>query len=203
MTDKIIKRYLLLPLSSTASNATFTVGDRRYSPFLVNPEHISYDWLKRRLYWADTVKRGIFATQLDDGSNTHRVVDAQRPRSLAVDPCRGVVYYSDWVRPSGVIKRATLNGLNLKTLVDSKVVQPSGLTIDFEDESRLYFADAIVEKIFRCSDAECTQIEAVVDAAIYPHSMTVIQDRLFWTDVSLRGLFQADKSTGAGLEVCW
>ena len=121
-----------------------------------------------------------------------------RPKSIVLHPCRGQIYFTDWVVPSGVIKRANLAGQNVETVVGKGLVQPTGLAIDYI-EGMIYYADAILEKIERCA-LDCKTPETLITSAIYPYSLTVFGDYIYWSDISLRGIYRAEKYTGARLE---
>merc|ERR1711971_555531 len=85
-----------------------------------------------------------------------------------------------------------------KAIIDSNLTQPSGLTIDYDD-GMLYFTDAVRETIERC-DFYGQKREVLVTATIYPFAITVDNDYIYWTDLQLRGLFRAEKHTGANME---
>ena len=75
------------------------------------------------------------------------------------------------------------------------IFQPSGLAIDY-DEDMLYFTDAVREVIERVS-VNGTRREILISATIYPYSIAVDKDFIYWTDVQLRGVYRAEKHTGA------
>ncbi len=55
-----------------------------------------------------------------------------------------LLYWSDWgAKP--YIKRATLDGIKMETVVDSGLGWPNGLCLDYA-ESRVYWADAKVDR---------------------------------------------------------
>jgi low density lipoprotein-related protein 2 len=126
------------------------------------------------------------------------VVDVTRPKALALHPCRGQMYYTDWVVPNGVIKRSSLAGTNVELVVSKNLVQPTGLTIDYE-ENMIYYADAILEKIERCA-LDCVTPETLITSAIYPYALSIFGDYVYWSDISLRGIYRAEKYSGARLE---
>lgn len=84
-----------------------------------------------------------------------------------------------------------------KAVVDKNLAQPSGLAIDY-DERMLYWTDAVRENIER-SDLNGHHREVLVAATIYPFSITVFGDYIYWTDLQLRGVYRAEKYTGANM----
>lgn len=60
------------------------------------------------------------------------------------------MYFTDWGRfgTSGKIYRATMAGSFRQVIIGNDLSQPSGLTIDYEEEM-LYWTDAVRENIER------------------------------------------------------
>ena len=71
------------------------------------------------------------------------------------------------------------------------------MAIDY-DEDMLYFTDAVREVIERVS-VNGTRREILISATIYPYSIAVDRDFIYWTDVQLRGVYRAEKHTGANM----
>lgn len=164
----------------------------------INPEGIAFDWTSKKIYWTDSANRSIYAMNLD-GSNVVMIVRVERPRAIVLDPCSGILIYSDWGRlgNSGKILRTTMAGNNKTVIIENDIIQPSGLAIDY-DEKKLYWTDALREKIER-SDMNGTNRETLISATIYPFAITVFGDYIYWTDLQLRGVYRAEKHTGAGV----
>lgn len=132
-----------------------------------------------------------------DGSDLVMIARVDRPRAIVVDPCNGSLYFTDWGRfgTSGKIFRTTMAGSLKKAIIDKDLSQPSGLAIDY-DERMLYWTDAVREKIER-SDLAGKNREVLVSATIYPFAITVFREHIYWTDLQLRGVYRAEKHTGA------
>ena len=82
-------------------------------------------------------------------------------------------------------------------IVSHNLTQPSGLAIDYED-NKIYWTDAVREKIER-ADLDGKNREVLITATIYPFAITVYGDWIFWTDLQLRGVYRAEKHTGANM----
>ncbi|XP_063382257.1 low-density lipoprotein receptor-related protein 2 isoform X1 [Cydia fagiglandana] len=164
----------------------------------INPEGIAYDWTQKKIYWTDSSNNSIYAMNLD-GSMIVMIARVERPRAIVVHPCNGTLYYTDWGRfgTSGKIYRTTMAGSLKKAIIDKDLSQPSGLTIDFED-SMLYWTDAVREKIER-SKMDGSEREVLISATIYPFAITVFRNYIYWTDLQLRGVYRAEKHTGANM----
>ena len=165
----------------------------------INPEGIAYDWVHKKIYWTDSRNNSIYSMNTDGGQIID-MVRVERPRAIAVHPCRGLMFFTDWGRfgESGKIYRSTMAGTFKTAIVDKNLTQPSGLTLDYED-GMLYFTDAVRETIERC-DFNGTRRQLLVSATIYPFAITIDQDFIYWTDLQLRGLFRAEKHTGHNME---
>ncbi|CAH2090680.1 unnamed protein product [Euphydryas editha] len=164
----------------------------------INPEGISYDWTQKKIYWTDSSNNSIYAMNLD-GTELVMIARVERPRAIVVDPCNGTLYYTDWGRfgTSGKIYRTTMAGSLKKAIIDRDLSQPSGLTIDFDD-NMLYWTDAVREKIER-SKLDGSDREVLISATIYPFAITVFGNYIYWTDLQLRGVYRAEKHTGANM----
>ncbi|XP_039499245.1 low-density lipoprotein receptor-related protein 2 isoform X1 [Drosophila santomea] len=164
----------------------------------INPEGIAYDWTQQKIYWTDSSNNSIYAMNLD-GSELVMIARVERPRAIVLDPCNGTLFFTDWGRfgTSGKIFRTTMAGSLKRAIVDKDLSQPSGLAIDY-DERRLYWTDAVREKIER-SDLDGQNRELLVAATIYPFAITVFRNYIYWTDLQLRGVYRAEKHTGANM----
>ncbi|RWS26517.1 low-density lipoprotein receptor-related protein 2-like protein, partial [Leptotrombidium deliense] len=164
----------------------------------INPEGIAYDWTSKKIYWTDSANRSIYAMNVD-GSQIVMIARVERPRAILLDPCEGYLYFTDWGRfgNSGKIYRSTMAGNFKKVIIGEELTQPSGLTLDYEDK-KLYWTDALREKIER-SDLDGNNREVLVSATIYPFAITVFSQYIYWTDLQLRGVYRAEKHTGAGM----
>ena len=164
----------------------------------INPEGVAYDWTSDKIYWTDSANRSIYAMDIE-AKQIVMIARVERPRAIVVDPCSGFLYFTDWGRfgNSGKIYRATMAGNNKVAVIDKDLTQPSGLAIDYEDK-KLYWTDALREKIER-SDLNGSNREVLVAATIYPFAITVFGNYIYWTDLQLRGVYRAEKHTGAGV----
>ena len=164
----------------------------------INPEGIAFDYTSKKVYWSDSANRSIYSMNLD-GSNIVMIVRVERPRAIVLDPCEGHLYLTDWGRlgNSGKILRTTMAGNSKKVIIENDIIQPSGLAIDY-DEKKLYWTDALREKIER-SDMDGSNREVLISATIYPFAITVYKNYMYWSDLQLRGIYRAEKHTGAGV----
>lgn len=164
----------------------------------INPEGIAYDWTQKKIYWSDSSNHSIYAMNLD-GSDLVMIARVERPRAIVIDPCNGTLFFTDWGKfgTAGKIIRTTMAGSLRKIIIDKNLAQPSGLAIDYDDQM-LYWTDAVREKIER-SDLNGQNRQVLISATIYPFSITVFGNYIYWTDLQLRGVYRAEKHTGANM----
>uniref|UniRef100_A0A672KQ36 Low-density lipoprotein receptor-related protein 2-like n=1 Tax=Sinocyclocheilus grahami TaxID=75366 RepID=A0A672KQ36_SINGR len=122
-----------ITLASPTSSVTEVASD------LGAPDGIAYDWINKRIYYSDYINQSISSMAVD-GSQRTVVAQVPRPRAIMLDPCRGYMYWTDW-GTNAKIERATLGGNFRTEIVNTSLVWPNGLTLDYDDQ-RLYWADA-------------------------------------------------------------
>ncbi|MED6276189.1 Low-density lipoprotein receptor- protein 2 [Characodon lateralis] len=176
-----------ISLSSPTSAPVVVAAD------LGAPDGIAYDWINRRIYYSDYVNQSISSMSVDGAQRTI-IAQVLRPRAITLDPCRGYMYWTDW-GTHAKIERATLGGNFRTEIVNSSLVWPNGLTLDYEEE-RLYWADASLQKIER-SSLSGTNREVIVSTAIYPFAMTMFGQFIYWTDWNTRSIYRANKHDGS------
>ena len=188
-------RIAKMPSNNPSTN---TIVDILTGRDKINPEGIAFDWVHKKIYWTDSRNRSVYAMNTD-GSQIVDIAQVDRPRAIVVHPCKGYLFFTDWGRfgETGKIIRTTMAGTLKKELVSTNLTQPSGLALDYE-EDMLYFTDAVREVIERVS-INGTRRQILISATIYPFAITVDKQFIYWTDLQLRGVYRADKHTGAHL----
>ncbi|XP_069081387.1 low-density lipoprotein receptor-related protein 2 [Pleurodeles waltl] len=174
-------------LSSSSRMSTTVASD------LGAPDGIAFDWINKRIYYSDYLNHSI-SSMATDGSNRTVIAQVPRPRAITLDPCQGYMYWTDW-GTNAKIERATLGGNFRTDIVNTSLVWPNGLTLDY-DEQRLYWADASIKKIERCS-LTGTNREVIVSTAVYPFAMTLFDQHIYWTDWNTRSVYRANKHDGS------
>ncbi|XP_010220324.1 PREDICTED: low-density lipoprotein receptor-related protein 5 [Tinamus guttatus] len=154
---------------------------------------MAVDWMGKNLYWADTGTNRIEVARLD-GQFRQVLVwkDLDNPRSLALDPTKGYMYWTEWGGKPRIV-RAYMDGTNSITLVD-KVGRANGLTIDYTDQ-RLYWTDLDTSMI-ESSNMLGQEREIIADDLPHPFGLTQYSDYIYWTDWNLHSIERADKTNG-------
>uniref|UniRef100_A0A8D0H975 Low-density lipoprotein receptor-related protein 2 n=1 Tax=Sphenodon punctatus TaxID=8508 RepID=A0A8D0H975_SPHPU len=160
---------------------------------LGTPDGIAFDWINNRIYYSDYLNQTISSMAVD-GFNRTVIARVPRPRAIVLDPCRGYIYWTDW-SANAKIERATLGGNFRTAIVSTNLVWPNGLTLDYE-EQQIYWADANLQKIERCS-LTGTNREVIISTALYPFAMTLFDQHIYWTDWNTRSVYRANKYDGS------
>ncbi|XP_019378305.1 PREDICTED: low-density lipoprotein receptor-related protein 2 [Gavialis gangeticus] len=160
---------------------------------LGTPDGIAFDWINNRVYYSDFLNQTISSMAVD-GSNRTVIARVPRPRAIVLDPCRGYMYWTDW-STNAKIERATLGGNFRIPIVSTNLVWPNGLTLDYE-EQQLYWADASLQKIERCT-LTGTNREVIVNTALRPFAMTLFDQHIYWTEWNTRSIYRANKYDGS------
>ena len=94
---------------------------------------LAVDWLGRNLYFAEALNRTIRVAKLD-GRYAQVIVQGadyvDQVYSMAVNPVLGVLYWIDKGSKHRIMA-ASMNGENVRVLVDSGLDAPTGLAIDY------------------------------------------------------------------------
>lgn len=92
---------------------------------------LAVDWIANNLYFSDTESSTIEVSRLDGSSRKIIVTEnLNDPRSLAIFPQRGYLFFSDWGKPQR-IERCYLDGSDRKIIISTNLGFPTGLCIDF------------------------------------------------------------------------
>lgn len=164
---------------------------------VVNVDGLAVDWIYRHLYWTDSSKNAIEVADFDGNFRKTLLTDRlQEPRSIAVDPLEGWLYWSDW-GGSPRIERSGMDGSHRQVLVDSHIKWPNGITLDRVDK-RLFWVDAKMHLIASCDfdGSNRRVVLASQSANSHPFAVTVFEDWLYWSDWDQRTIFRANKFNG-------
>ena len=113
------------------------------------------------------------------------------------------MYWSDWGEPTK-IERASMDGMNRQVLIDTGLIQPNGLAIDYQLQ-RLYWTDSSTNKI-EYSSVDGTGREILLSAATgldYPFAITISGDQIYWTDWSNLTVFTSHKQSAISIQLVY
>ncbi|XP_078621857.1 low-density lipoprotein receptor-related protein 2-like isoform X1 [Branchiostoma floridae x Branchiostoma japonicum] len=187
--------------AKTISSAFFNETDEQtiISSGLQVPEGVVVDWVGRNLYWADY---GLQTIEVSDLAGTNRAVlfnqNVTYPRGLVIDPRDSyrLMFWTDWGQ-NPRIERAGMDGSGRTTIVTEKLYWPNGLAIDFPTQ-KLYFADARLDYIDFCNydGTGRRQVLASNQLIQHPHSITIFEDMVYWSDRTANRVYGVNKFDG-------
>ncbi|KAJ8378481.1 hypothetical protein AAFF_G00239450 [Aldrovandia affinis] len=161
------------------------------------PQGLALDWVHKNLYWTDSGRKSISVASAD-GKKSRVLIGTEpsEPRSIAVDPAQGFMYWSDW-GVQAKIERAGMNGVDRQVLVSESIEWPNGITLDLPNR-RLYWVDAKLHLISSVdfSGANRRVLLSSPQQLGHPFALAVFEDRLYWTDLEKEGVYSANRLTG-------
>ncbi|KPU79989.1 uncharacterized protein Dana_GF18234, isoform G [Drosophila ananassae] len=167
----------------------------------VTSDGLAVDWIYNHVYYTDTHKCTIELTNFEGSMGKVLIKDAlDIPRSIALDPIEGWMYWSDW-GASPRIERAGMDGSHRTTIISYDVKWPNGITLDLVLK-RIYWVDGKLN-IISSANYDGSQRRQVLYSSEYlrhPFSITTFEDHVYWTDWDKQAVFKANKFTGEDVE---
>ncbi|XP_054720384.1 low-density lipoprotein receptor-related protein 1-like [Uloborus diversus] len=158
---------------------------------LESPDGFAVDWASQNLFVTSSGNNArIIASNLD-GEYIVNIITEElyNPRSLAVDPFEGLLFWSDHKEENNnhMIEMASMDGSNRRTLIseseDSNLNMPISLSIDFQSDIKyLYWIDN-GNDLIRRMDLRKFQVETVViksEFLLKPCALTVYNDDIIF-----------------------
>ncbi|KAG8179495.1 hypothetical protein JTE90_027207 [Oedothorax gibbosus] len=169
---------------------------------LISPDGLAVDWIGKKLYWTDSETNRIEVSNLD---GSYRKVlfwkDMDQPRSLALVPMDGWMFWTDWGE-TPKIEKASMDGNHSSrvVIVADDILWPNGIAVDY-DTKRIYWTDA-KKKCITSIDFNGNYRQIVTkDDVPHPFALTVHGDKLFWTDWSTKAVHGCNKNTGCSKRI--
>lgn len=168
-------------------------------------EGLSLDWVGKNLYWVDSRLKTI---EVSTSNGDNRVVllnleKISQPRGLAIDPAPDArwLFWTDWGE-SPRLERAGLDGTRRSTIINTKIYWPNGITLDIPNK-RIYFADSKLDYIDFCNYDGTGRHQVLANShyLLHPHSLTIFEDVIYWTDRQLNRVTSTRKFRGGNQTV--
>ncbi|XP_022111824.1 prolow-density lipoprotein receptor-related protein 1-like [Acanthaster planci] len=200
--DKIYRGWM----DDNSHNAGLRNIQEVVSTGLATAEGLAVDWVGKNLYWVESQLDQIEVAKLNGSFRTTVVAgQMENPRAIALDPRKGLMFWTDWDAENPRIERATMAGLDRQTIYYVQLVNggwPNGLTLDYL-EDRVYWIDARSDSIHSVL-YNGTQLFTILQGHVnmyHPFAITIFESTVYWTDWRSNGVYGANKWTGANVTV--
>lgn len=167
-------------------------------------EGLAYDWVGGNIYWLDS-KLNTIEVAKEDGTMRTTLMSGNitQPRGMCLDPAPNAkwLFWTDWGE-NPRIERVGMDGTQRSAIITTKIYWPNGLTLDTATQ-RVYFADSKLDFIDFCKydGSERQQVLSGSHYLLHPHSLTLFEDTLYWTDRQLNRVLSAHKFKGSNQTV--
>ena len=145
---------------------------------------LAVDQSTGNLFYTDRISRSVNVYNINtrakkmlvhnDGNGSKE----SKPRSVAIDPIEGYIFWTDW--GLGTIERSRLDGSQRRVLISEPVHTPSGLTID-RPNKLLYWVNYSAKTIETC-DYDGMYRHSIITNLSQPYSITLNYPQLYFTD---------------------
>ncbi|CAG2222566.1 CD91 [Mytilus edulis] len=145
---------------------------------------LAVDWINDHIYWTDGTFQSIQVVDLQ-GGNRITLIDylIEKPRSIAVHPSDGILFFSDWGTSTPRIERCGLDGKDRESIVEN-VGEPISLTIDRRrsEIKSAKFDGSSIKTVMKNSN----YLTDVFGIAIH-------KDKVYWTNWEKGEILRTDK----------
>ncbi|KAF5890991.1 low-density lipoprotein receptor-related protein 1B-like, partial [Clarias magur] len=151
---------------------------------IVRAEGVAVDWIAGNVYWTDHGSDLIEVLRVNTAFRAVIVSEGlDQPRAIAVQPLEGFLIWTE-TGQSPKISRSHLDGSDRTVLVNSELIWPSGIAIDYQ-ENKLYWCDARTHRIERINLDSGKEREIILkDNNADLFTIAVYGAYLYWTDRS-------------------
>ena len=142
----IYRAYLTPSVISTTHPQELLSDDPEHE---IQPSSVSIDWIGQNLYITDTVHGCIWIMKNDGRYATKLIENIESPWIITVNPILGLIYFINYEHENignsnqriVAIESAYMNGENRTILIDTNIIYPTDLVIDFYQNYRVYWTD--------------------------------------------------------------
>jgi hypothetical protein len=156
---------------------------------------LAVDWIHRLVYWTDTSKDCIEVANITNPESRAVIINdrLEEPRGIAINVLESWIVWTDWGSVPK-IERSLQDGSQRQTLVETDIVWPNGITIDFIIK-RIYWLDAKLNSMSSI-DYDGKNRKLILHSTQYirhPFSLDIFEDTVYWTDWELESIISTNK----------
>ncbi|CAF4219247.1 unnamed protein product, partial [Rotaria sp. Silwood2] len=197
-TSEIYRGHLTPNSISTAYPQALLHEDTNH---LIIPSSITIDWIGQNLYVTDLIHGCIWLLKNDGRYATKLITNIESPWVVTVNPILGILYFINYEHgPMNnsedriiAIESAYMNGENRTILIDTDIVYPTDLVIDYYQNYRVYWTDEKKESI-ESMNYDGTDRVIIAHIGIHaPHSLDIFGSHLYWINRDNRSLYTIEK----------
>ncbi|XP_050433383.1 low-density lipoprotein receptor-related protein 1 isoform X2 [Adelges cooleyi] len=168
---------------------------------LLATTHVALDWVSGNWYYVDDDRDMIYmCTPTMQYCSILIDVNLNRPRSIALDPTKGYMFFTKWGQFPAMVERAQLNGQGRHSLVDHKIVYPYGLTVDIPSE-HIYWVDTYLDFVERINyDGSNRRTIQKGFPVINLYDISVFENHLYVTSWRLQSVIKLSKFNSSSYE---
>nr|XP_018901907.1 PREDICTED: prolow-density lipoprotein receptor-related protein 1 [Bemisia tabaci] len=144
--------------------------------------HIALDWVSGNWYFLDDFRELIYlCTAKMEYCKILIDVNLGKPRGIALDPTKGLMFFTRWGSARAMLERSKMDGSNRQKLIDNKIVYPYGVTVDFPSQ-HVYWVDTYLDFVERIDyDGKNRRTIAKGFPVQNLYDVTVFENNLFVT----------------------
>ena len=201
--QEIYRAHLTSSSASTAIPQALLPEDITHE---VHPTSVSIDWIGQNLYVTDATHGCIWVMKSDGRYATKLITDIESPWIVAVNPILGIIYFINFEHETignvdervVAIESAYMNGENRTILIETDIIYPTDLVIDFYQNYRVYWTDEKKESIESMNYDGTDRVTIAHIGIQAPHSIDIFASHLYWINRYNRSLYTIEKF-GRGL----
>ncbi|CAH0584464.1 unnamed protein product [Chrysodeixis includens] len=192
--------------SDNASIFSYNLGTKKYRSLVrrrsyENIQDLTFDPVEGKLFWTDTNERSIFWISMKPGSKNNDYgnllikMDDEIPRAIAVDSCRGYIYWTNINITKPTIERARFDGSEREVVVGTDIYMPISLAID-QRTKQIIWADDKEGIHYSIESADLNgknRKTLLVGTHHQPNALTVSKDYIYWVDWGYKSVWQLPK----------
>ncbi|KAM3966373.1 low-density lipoprotein receptor repeat domain-containing protein cueball isoform 2-T2 [Aphomia sociella] len=194
--------------NDNASIFSFHLDTKKYQALVrrksyENIQGLAFDPVKGLLFWTDVNERSIYWMSLMPGSkndmygNVLIKMDNEIPRAIAVDSCRGYIYWTNINITKPTIERARFDGSEREVIIDKNIFMPVSIAID-QRTQKLYWIDDRegIHYSIESSNIDGKNMKTLYMGTYHqPNALAVSKDSLYWVDWGYRSVWKLPKDS--------